>query len=122
MRLLLSCSLILVALTSIGWNVISTDQPAATETYATVAFSSAGKNIYVYYGGDQKEEIPLDKKESINNKILDVLHKLNADGYELVSTSSHAFNRSDVSTSVGTTIRTTNINYIELYYTLRKRL
>jgi len=95
--------------------------PARTESYATVAYSTAGKSVFIYYGGTEKEEIKIEKEDNVNNKILDALHALNEKGYELMSTNSHAFNRADVSGSSSSYIRTANVDYIELYYTLRKK-
>lgn len=87
-------------------------------TYATVAYSSAAKFVYVYYGKDQKEEIEVKRNDNPNQKILDVLNNLSSKGFELVSSSSHSFN---LNLNKPQAVIMSEGNYTELYYTLRKK-
>jgi hypothetical protein len=68
------------------------NQDNTAPTYAIVHGMMAGKSIFVYYGSQTRtEEIPIQKGEDASIKIVDVLNDLSKKGFELVSSSTHAY-------------------------------
>jgi hypothetical protein len=104
-------ALITLALTNI-------DHQDTTPTYATVAYSTEGKSVFIYYGSQaSREEIAINRGENPNIRIVDVLNDLSKKGFEVVSSNSHAFNLNLNRETTGSSYAG---NYIEFYYTLKK--